>query len=277
MIVSIASGKGGTGKTTLAVNAALALGNVQLLDCDVEEPNCHLFLKHEIKESGEVQVKIPEIKKELCNYCGICSRFCRYNALAVSGKIVLFFPELCHSCGGCQLACPQKAITETERSIGVINHCTVEGMEFSYGLLNVGEAQASPVIRELKKHINKNKDVLIDAPPGTSCATISAVEGSDYCILVTEPTPFGLNDLKLAVGMLEGLGIPHGVVINQDGIGDDKVAEYCESKGIQILLRIPHDRRIAELYSNGTPFLNELQEYRLIFQDLFKKIKEVIE
>ncbi len=277
MIVSIASGKGGTGKTTLAVNTALALGNVQLLDCDVEEPNCHIFLKAEETKSEDVKVKVPEINEALCNYCGECARFCRYNALAITKGVILFFPELCHSCGGCMLVCPQKAINEIERAIGVINHCNVGNIDFSYGLLTIGEAQASPVIRELKKHIKKGKDVLIDAPPGTSCATISAVEDSDYCILVTEPTPFGLNDLKLAVGMLESMDIPHGVVINQDGIGDDKVAEYCDKKDIRVLLRIPHDRRIAELYSNGVPFVQELHEYKIMLRDMSDKIREVLE
>lgn len=277
MIVSIASGKGGTGKTTLAVNTALALGKVQLLDCDVEEPNCHIFLKYDSKDSDQVLVRIPEINKDICDYCGECARFCRYNALAITKGIVMFFPELCHSCGGCILVCPKKAINETERAIGVIKHSNVDDIDFSYGLLNIGEAQASPVIRELKKHIKTDKDVLIDAPPGTSCATISAVEDSDYCILVTEPTPFGLNDLKLAVGMLESMDIPHGVVVNQDGIGDNKVAEYCEKKDIQILLRIPHDRRIAELYSNGIPFVQELHEYKIMLKDMFNAIKEVVE
>ncbi len=277
MILSIASGKGGTGKTTLAVNLALVLGDVQLLDCDVEEPNCHIFLKPEKTNSEDVKVKVPQINEELCDYCGECSKFCRYNALAITQDVIMFFPELCHSCGGCMIVCPKNAITEIERPIGVIKSSKVEDIDFSYGLLNIGEAQASPIIHELKNNTQKDRDVLIDSPPGTSCATISAVEGSDYCILVTEPTPFGLNDLKLAVEMLESMNIPHGVVVNRDGIGDNKVDEYCDEKNIPILLKIPHDQMIAKLYSNGILFVNEMHEYKKKLKDMYGIVRRLLE
>jgi len=276
VIVSIASGKGGTGKTTVAVNMALSLGNVQLLDCDVEEPNCHLFLKSRVEKTEPVEVKVPEIDEKLCDYCGKCSEFCHYNALAVTKGVIMTFPQLCHSCGGCVLVCPKKAITETPRAIGEINHCRKDGIEFSYGILNVGEAMATPVIKQLKKCIKKGRDVIIDAPPGTSCAVIESVKDSDYCLLVAEPTPFGLNDLKLAVEMLEKLNIPHGVILNRDGIGDTKVIEYCETKDIPLHLKIPHDHRIAELYSNGIPFTQEMHEYKTMFRDVFNGIREAI-
>lgn len=275
MIVSIASGKGGTGKTTVAVNLALSLGNVQLVDCDVEEPNAHLFLKPEIVDKRPVSIKVPRIIKDLCDYCGKCSEFCQYNAIAVTKGVVMIFPELCHSCGGCALVCPRYAIEEADRTIGVIERGESDGIEFVHGRLNIGEAMATPLISSVKKEIKNEKDVILDVPPGTSCPVIESVYGSDYCILVTEPTPFGLYDLKLAVGMLETLGIPHGVIVNQDGIGDKKVQRYCESKKIPVLIRIPHDRRIAELYSNGIPFTQEMHEYKEIFKDVFKRIKEV--
>jgi len=276
MIVSIASGKGGTGKTTVAVNMALSLGDVQLLDCDVEEPNCHIFLKADAGGKEFVEIKVPEIDEKLCDYCGKCAEFCQYNALAVTKGIVMKFTELCHSCGGCMLVCPKKAITEAPRVIGEVRHGRKDGIDFSYGILNIGEAMATPVIKKLKKTIRGGKDVLIDAPPGTSCAVIESVKGSDYCLLVTEPTPFGLNDLKLAVEMLESMSIPHGVIINRDGMGDDKVAKYCEEKGILIHLRIPHDNRIAELYSEGIPFTQEMHEYRIMFKDVFTQIRKVV-
>ena len=174
------------------------------------------------------------------------------------------------------LVCPKKAITEAPRVIGEVRHGRKDGIDFSYGILNIGEAMATPVIKKLKKSIKGGKDVLIDAPPGTSCTVIESVKGSDYCLLVTEPTPFGLKDLKLAVGMLESLSIPHGVIVNRDGIGDNKVMEYCESKGIPVHLRIPHDHRIAELYSEGVPFTLEMSEYNTSFKDVIKQIHEVV-
>lgn len=276
MIVSVASGKGGTGKTTVSVNLALSLGDVQVLDCDVEEPNAHIFLKPKIKESELVEVNVPEIDERLCNLCGKCAEFCQYNALALAGGRVIVFPQLCHSCGGCRIVCPKKAITERTRVVGTLKHGVSDGIDFSYGILNIGEIAASPLIRELKKHASETKDVWIDAPPGASCATIEAVSGSDYCILVTEPTPFGLNDLSIAVEMLDAMGIPHGVIVNRDGVGDGRVYEYCENKDIPVLLRIPYDRRIAELYSNGIPFVEEMSEYKIEFTNLFTEVRNQI-
>lgn len=275
MIVSVASGKGGTGKTTVAVNLALSLGSVQLLDCDVEEPNSHLFLKPEIKEKIEVKVRIPRIDEQKCTRCGKCADFCRYNALALAGEKVMVFKELCHTCGGCAMICPVNAITEVEREIGILEKGSASNIDFAHGLLNIGEAMSAPLIHEVKEGIVGDKDVVIDAPPGTSCAVIESVKDSDYCILVTEPTPFGLHDLEIAVEMLEQLGIPHGVVVNRDGIGDERVEEYCQRKEISVLLKIPYDRRIAELYSNGIPFTQELIEYREEFKKMFDRVREV--
>jgi len=230
MIISVASGKGGTGKTTVATNLALSIGRGQFIDCDVEEPNANIFLKTKINEHEEVQVEIPDIDKDKCDYCGKCSEFCAYNALAVVKANVLVFPELCHSCGGCEIVCPKNAIKWKKKQVGSIEHGFVKEIDFYHGLLNVGEIQAIPVIKALKKKIDKDKDVILDAPPGTSCPVIETINVSDYCILVTEPTPFGLHDLKLAIDVVRHLNIPFGVVINRDGIGNKKVETYCQNE-----------------------------------------------
>ena len=276
MIISVASGKGGTGKTTVATNLALSLGNVQFLDCDVEEPNANIFLHTKINEYEEICVNIPEIDKEKCDYCGKCSDFCAYNALAVVQSKVLVFPELCHSCGGCELVCPKDAIGWIERVIGRIEHGQSNGIDFYHGLLNVGEAQAIPLIKALKNKINKSKTVLIDVPPGTSCPVIESINGSDYCILVTEPTPFGLHDLKLAVEVMKHQYIPFGVVINRDGIGDKEVEIYCQQNRIPILLKIPERQKIAYLYSKGIPLVNEAYEWREMFGLVFQSIQNKV-
>ena len=277
MIISVASGKGGTGKTTVATNLALSIENVQFIDCDVEEPNANVFFNAEINESEDVAVEIPEIDKEKCDYCGKCSEFCAYNALAVVPSDVLVFPELCHSCGGCELVCPQNAVNWKKKSVGRIEHGVANGVDFYHGLLNVGEIQAIPVIKALKKKVDKDKTVILDAPPGTSCPVIETVGCSDYCILVAEPTPFGLHDLKLMVEVVRHLYIPFGVIINRDGVGDKKVELYCQNKKIPILMKIPHSKEIAQLYSKGKTFVNKLPSWREEFIKLFKQIREGIE
>ncbi|MHC3129929.1 MAG: ATP-binding protein [Candidatus Bathyarchaeota archaeon] len=273
MIITVASGKGGTGKTTVAVNMALSLENVQLLDCDVEEPNAHILLQPKIHETKPVYTKFPVISEELCDYCGKCSKFCAYNALFVAPKTVMVFPELCHSCGGCALVCPKNAITEKERQIGVIKKGEAKGVEIVYGELNVGEAMAVPLIRAVKNQMKSNKNVIIDAPPGTACSLVASVHKTDYCILVTEPTPFGLHDLKITVQVLKDLGVPMGVIINRSGIGDRKVYEYCEKENIPLLLEIPFSKKIAELYSRGVPFVAEMPEWKEKFLEIRDTIK----
>jgi MinD superfamily P-loop ATPase len=276
MIVSVASGKGGTGKTSVAVNMALSIGNVQLLDCDVEEPNAHILLKPEIHEEKPVYALNPTVNEGKCTHCGKCAELCQYNALFVIPSSIIVFPELCHSCGLCVLACPEGAISEERRKIGIIRKGTADGVALIYGELNVGEPMAGPVIREAKKEIQKNKDVIIDVAPGASCPVVTSVYGSDFTLLVTEPTPFGLHDLKIAVEVLRMLQIPLGVVVNQAGIGDKKVYEYCEKEGIPVMLEIPFSRRIAELYSRGVPFTLEMTEWRERFSKLFKNIEEQV-
>ena len=273
MIVSIASGKGGTGKTTVAVNLALSLKEGQLLDCDVEEPNVHLLLKPKINEEKPVYVSVPRVNEEICDQCGKCAEFCEYNALFVSPQKVLIFPELCHSCGGCAIVCPKHAIIEEKRQIGTIKIGVAGSVELVYGELLVSEPMPGPVIKGVKNQIKNKKTVIIDSPPGTSCPVIESVYKSDYCVLVAEPTPFGLHDLKIMVEVLDKIKIPFGVVINRAGIGDKKIYEFCEDKEIPILLEIPFQKRIAELYSQGLPFTLEMPEWKDRFRLLLKEIE----
>jgi len=274
MIIPIASGKGGTGKTTVAVNMALSVKDAQLLDCDVEEPNVHILLKPEIYEEKPVFVLNPTINQDKCTHCGKCAEYCQYHALFVTPTNVLFFPEICHSCGLCTLACPESAITEEKREVGVIKKGQSGNIDLVYGELNVGEPMAVPIIREVKKEIDREKTVIIDVSPGVSCPVVASLYGSDFALLVTEPTPFGLHDLKIAVEVLRMLKITLGVVVNQAGIGDRKVYEYCKKEGIPVMLEIPFSRRIAELYSRGVPFTLEMTEWRERFRQLFKDIEE---
>ncbi|MDH5754900.1 MAG: ATP-binding protein [Candidatus Bathyarchaeota archaeon] len=276
MIVSIASGKGGTGKTSVAANMALSIRNVQFLDCDVEEPNAHLLLHPKISRTEPIYIPVPVVNEELCDYCGKCAEFCQYNAIFVSSDKVLIFPELCHSCGGCAIVCPNKAISEEQHKIGTLKFGSADNLELVYGALEIGEPMAVPVIRDVKRHIKNGKNVILDSPPGTSCPVIEAVKGSDFCVLVTEPTPFGLHDLKITVQVLEDMKIPFGVIVNRAGIGDKKVYEYCREKDIPILLEIPFQRRIAELYSRGVPFSLEMPEWKEKFQTLFNEIRKLV-
>jgi len=275
--IAIASGKGGTGKTTIAVNLAKSLGeNVQLLDCDVEEPNSHIFLQPEILRVENVSVSIPDVDLSRCTFCGKCQEICQFSAIVVIKNSVLVFPELCHSCAGCWLVCPENCIAQKERVVGVTEEGGNSDVKFVDGRLDVGEVMTPPLIRSVKSKMANNRIVIIDAPPGTSCPVIEAVKGSDFVILATEPTPFGLNDLILAVEVVRVLGISFGVVINRSDIGDNKVREYCDLENIPILLEITNDRKIAEAYSRGKIIIDIYPEYRNRFLDLYEKIESMV-
>ena len=276
MIISVASGKGGTGKTTVALNLALSLKNVQLLDCDVEEPNLHLFLPFQERKKIPVCIPVPKINRTRCTYCGKCAEVCQFNAIAVIKDQVLVFPELCHGCGGCNLLCPMEAIEESPREIGYVQEGFFNELRFVQGVLNVGEPMPTPIIRKEKELIQRQKTVILDCSPGTSCPVIEGVRGSDFCLLVTENTPFGLNDLELAVEMVRTLGVPMGVFTNRADLGDGRVKEYCQKENIPLLGELPHDRRIAEVYSRGGIVISELPKYRPSFLELFHKIQKIV-
>lgn len=275
MIIAIASGKGGTGKTTVSANLARIAGASSILfDCDVEEPNAGLFLRGEcVGDPEDVTQPIPEIDESLCDGCKACSNFCEYKALAVLGTKVLVFPELCHGCGGCIRVCPQGAMTEVRRKVGVIETLKSGDVTLIQGRLNVGGAMASPVIHAVKSKIDPSRDAILDAPPGTACPVVATMRGSDYVVLVTEPTPFGLNDLKLAIDLARELKLPFGVVVNRAGSGDQRVQDYCAKESITLLAEIPDDRRIAEAYSRGELAVDVLPEYKTVFTSLLATIK----
>jgi len=280
MIISIASGKGGTGKTLVATSLALSLKDkcqVQLLDCDVEAPNDHIFLKPVVTHSQSACIQVPEVDEKKCTYCGRCAEVCAYNAIAVLPDQVLVFAELCHGCGACSYLCPEKAISERARETGVVEQGHADGIEFVQGRLTIGEAMATPVIRQVKEQANADGVVIIDVPPGTSCPVVESIKGSHFCLLVTEPTPFGLNDLVLAVETVRELDIPLAVVLNRAGVGDNKVEEYCRQENIPILLTIPLDTEIARLYSKGVTLSEGMPQWQERFTGLFHKVGEMID
>jgi len=276
MVICIASGKGGTGKTTIAVNLVTVLAEKgQYLDCDVEEPNGHLFLKPDIEHSEPVFVPVPKVDVAKCDFCRKCAEFCQFNAIAVLGKNILTFPELCHSCGGCKLICPKEAIFEIPKKIGKLEKGMAGEVEFIHGHLRIGEAMAVPLIERVKKERKPNKITIIDAPPGTSCPVIAALKGADVAILVTEPTPFGLFDLKLAVGVARILKIPLAIVVNRADLGDKKVFDYCAKEDIPILMTIPFSKDIAQTYAKGELLVKQ-PKWQDQFLALWHQIKETM-
>ncbi len=276
MIVTVASGKGGTGKTTVAVNLALSLNRAYLFDCDVEEPNAHTLIHPKSITIEAVNVPAPAVNQSSCTLCGKCSNFCQFNAIFVGKTSVLVYDEMCHSCGGCTLVCPERAISEQPRAVGVIKSSQVDGILLVYGDLNIGEPMAVPVIKSVKERIVNDAINILDAPPGTSCSVIETMKESDYVVLVTEPTPFGLHDLMMTVDVVDKLGLPFGVIINRSTIGNDDTVKYLAENRIPILMEIPFDRKIAELYSNGRTFVDEIPVYRIKFQKMMKYIEEIV-
>jgi MinD superfamily P-loop ATPase len=280
MQITVASGKGGTGKTTVATSLAhVASGNgetVAYLDCDVEEPNGHIFLKPDIAHRESVTTLVPQVDEARCQHCGECGELCQYSAIVCIGQRVLVYPELCHACGGCRLVCPEDAVTEVPREVGVLETGSAGAVQFVQGVLNIGEAMSPPVIKAVKAAAPSADLVIIDAPPGTSCPVIESVRGSDFVLLVTEPTPFGLYDLRLAVEMVRALKLPFGVVINRAGVGDQAVHRYCRSERINILAEIPDDRRVAEAYSRGEMICGAVADYAAPFAELRRVVGQEV-
>jgi MinD superfamily P-loop ATPase len=273
MIVAVASGKGGTGKTTVATNLARVHGaGVQLLDCDVEAPNSRLFLPGEVTREAVVSVPVPRVDEARCQACGACSRFCRFHAIVGLGTAPLVFPELCHGCGGCALVCPHGAIGEVDHPIGTMTTVRGDGYELVEGRLDVGVAMAPPLIRAVRARGRRDGLTILDAPPGTTCPVVATLRGSDVVVLVTEPTPFGLHDLTLAVDLVRTLGLPHGVVINRADAGDGRVDDFCRRERVPILARIPDDRRIAAACARGELLVETIPSYVAGFGALLERI-----
>lgn len=277
MIISIASGKGGTGKTSLAVALAQSLeGPVDLLDCDVEAPNAHIFMKPRWESRETIFAQIPQVDESKCTYCRACSQMCRFKAILVLGETILTFPEMCHACGGCFLVCKTGALIPARKELGEVETGWSGDIRFIHGRLKIGEPLSPPLIREVKKRRDPARTAILDAPPGTSCPVIQTVKGSDFTVLVTEPTPFGLFDLKLAVEVLARLGIPCGVVINRANVGDRKVKDYLKARGLPLLLEIPFDRRIAAGYAQGQSLIEIRPRLKADFQNLFQEIQGLL-
>ena len=277
MKIAIASGKGGTGKTFVSVNLAYSLEkNVKLLDCDVEEPNSNIFLKGDFISKQQSSLLVPKLINDLCDGCRICQNVCQFNAIVVLAKKAMVFEDLCHACGFCTLACPQKALYEVEHRIGEVFHFQKGAIELIEGRLDVGKALAVPLIRDVKSNIKLNETVIIDSPPGTSCPMVWAVQESDLVILVAESTPFGLHDFKLALESVNEMKIPCAVIINKDGLGDNRLEKYCQNENIKILGKIPYDRKIATSYSHGAILVKEDKFYDQQFKQIWKEIENFI-
>lgn len=277
MKIAVASGKGGTGKTTVAVGLAAFLAEtgvaVTYADCDVEEPNGHLFLRPEIRETLTATMTYPDVNRERCISCGKCQKICQYKAVILIMDKPLVFPEMCHACGGCALVCPVGAITDAEREIGIIETGARDGIRFVHGKMHIGQVLSPPLIRQVKARIPDDGISILDCPPGTSCPVVTGVRGADFVLLVTEPTPFGLNDLRLAVDMVRELRIPFGVFINRADIGTPDTEKYCAWNGIPILGSIPDDRRVAEAYSRGALLEMLLPLYGDTFRVLWRSLE----
>lgn len=280
MNIAIASGKGGTGKTTISTNLVATLAitgqEVQYIDCDAEEPNGHIFLDPLIEYCEDVTVGVPQVNFDICTGCGKCAQLCQYSSIICLKDKPLVFEELCHSCGGCMAICPVNGIEEQQRKIGIAEIGKSKGAYFVHGKLDVGAIQTPAIIKHIKKKLRKDAVNIIDAPPGTSCPVIETIKDCDFVLLITEPTPFGLNDVELVIGMVRQLEIPFAVVINRSDIGDDAVVRYCSDNNIEVLLQIPNDRKIAQSYSKGIMIVEAMPEYEKSFLELYENISRMV-
>lgn len=277
MKLAVASGKGGTGKTTVSVNLALSIDDPMLIDCDVEGPNDHIFIRGEMEKLKDVSIPAPRFDTDRCTLCGKCADFCQYNAISMVGEKLLFFEELCHGCGGCSIICPVDAVWEVDHHIGIIEKGGDASLPLYHGKLDISEPFGVPIIRELQALAEEGRNIIFDAPPGTACPAVETMRAADVCVLVTEPTPFGLHDLQLTVDVMKEIGTPYGVVINRDGIGDDSVEEYCRAEGIPVLMKIENDMDIARAYSRGIPIVDAKRGYKDRFRELFDRAREMVE
>jgi MinD superfamily P-loop ATPase len=270
--VVVASGKGGTGKTTVAVNFALSSGDAQLLDCDVEEPDDHLFLGIEGELVEEVALPVARVDETRCSLCGECARVCQFNAIALLGTRVMVFDQLCHGCGACAVACPDDAVFEEDRRVGDLRRGKRDGVELMWGTLDVGEPMATPIIRRLKEVAGNSRLQIVDAPPGTACPVVETIRGADYCVLVTEPTSFGRYDLSLAVDLIRELRVPCGVIVNRDRDDGGALNSYLHDQGLEVLLRIPDSLEIARLYARGIAFTEIWSGWRQRFRQVLEAV-----
>lgn len=277
MEIAVLSGKGGTGKTFVSINLAAAADESTYIDCDIEEPNGHLFLKPEKLKIDPVKVQIPTVNKDICTGCRKCVEFCKFNALAYINNNLMIFDDICHSCGGCQLVCPENALSEKEKVIGEVQKGISENVNVITGILNTGESSGTPIIKNALNSIEKNRGLtVIDSPPGSACTVMDSIKDADYCILVAEPTLFGAHNLNMVYELLELFNKPYGVVLNKCNEERNPAEEFCKEKGIKILEKIPFDNELGELNSNAKIASRENKRYKELFSSLLEKVIEEV-
>lgn len=274
MKIAVLSGKGGTGKTFISVNLTFAAGNSNYIDCDVEEPNGHLYFKPEILKKEKIYVKIPQVDKEKCNGCRKCVEFCKFNALAYIKDNVFVFEDICHSCGGCSLLCPEKAISEKDKEIGEVHEGLFKDSNIYTGILNTGEETGVSIIKELLTNAYNKPYTFIDCPPGSSCSVMESIKDADYCILVAEPTLFGVHNFDMVYNLVKIFDKPFGAVLNKCLDGENPAEEYCKKNNIKILCKIPFEHELGKINSNAEIASEKNEKYHSLFSSLLKSVLE---